>query len=53
MRERGILVRDRSSDPGCAGCVRITIGTAGQNELLFVALREVLEQLGVRAKAAQ
>lgn len=53
MRERGILVRDRSSDPGCAGCVRITVGMKDQNELLFVALREVLEQLGVRAKAAQ
>ena len=24
MRQRGILVRDRSSDPGCEGCVRIT-----------------------------
>ena len=24
MRERGILVRDRSSDPGCQDCVRIT-----------------------------
>ena len=27
MRSRGVLVRDRSSDPGCDGCVRITIGT--------------------------
>ena len=27
MRQRGILVRDRSADPGCEGCVRITIGT--------------------------
>ena len=51
MRERGILVRDRSADPGCEGCVRITVGTAAQNERLFSALREVLEQLGVREKA--
>ncbi|WP_263358806.1 histidinol-phosphate transaminase [Acidicapsa ligni] len=26
----GILVRDRSADPGCDGCVRITIGTRDQ-----------------------
>jgi histidinol-phosphate aminotransferase len=30
MREREILVRDRSADPGCLGCVRITIGTPEQ-----------------------
>jgi histidinol-phosphate aminotransferase len=30
MREQGILVRDRSADPGCDGCVRITIGTPEQ-----------------------
>ena len=27
MRARGILVRDRSRDHGCQGCVRITLGT--------------------------
>ena len=30
MREQGILVRDRSTDPGCGGCVRITIGAPEQ-----------------------
>ena len=30
MRARGVLVRDRSSDPGCDGLVRITIGTREQ-----------------------
>ncbi len=44
MRERGILVRDRSSDPGCEGCVRITLGSAEHNERLLRALAEVLEQ---------
>jgi histidinol-phosphate/aromatic aminotransferase/cobyric acid decarboxylase-like protein len=48
MREREILVRDRSQDPGCAGCVRITIGSLTQTDQLLVALREVLEQLGAR-----
>lgn len=27
MRTRNVLVRDRSNDPGCDGCVRITVGT--------------------------
>lgn len=54
MRKRGILVRDRSADPGCEGCVRITVGTKAQNDLLFTALREVLSELGLlREKAAQ
>jgi len=42
MRERGILVRDRSKDPGCDGCVRITLGSREQNEKLFAALGEIL-----------
>jgi len=50
MREHGILVRDRSRDPGCEGCVRITLGTAEQNERLMGALDEVLDRIlvGVR-----
>ena len=42
MRKRGILVRDRNSDPGCAGCVRITIGTSPQMTQLFAALDQLL-----------
>ena len=53
MREHGILVRDRSSDPGCKDCVRITLGTAGQNERLFTVLREVFEYLGITGKVMQ
>ena len=52
MRERGILVRDRSRDPGCAGCVRISVGSHEQTERLIVALREVVRAIapaGVRA----
>jgi len=41
IRQRGILLRDRSADPGCEGCVRITIGTGAQMEQLIGALREV------------
>lgn len=46
MRERGILVRDRSSDPGCEGCVRITLGTREQTDRLIIVLQEAFEQLG-------
>jgi histidinol-phosphate aminotransferase len=51
MRERGILVRDRSSDPGCVGCVRITLGSTGDNARLFAALPEVFAQIGLTEKA--
>jgi histidinol-phosphate aminotransferase len=47
MRERGILVRDRSRDPGCEGCVRITLGSIEQTDQLLSALRETLQELGV------
>lgn len=48
MRQYGILVRDRSSDPGCDGCVRITIGTREQTDRLLSVLSKVLEQIGAR-----
>ncbi len=48
MRTRGILVRDRSRDYGCEGCVRITLGTAEQTTRLLQALRETLAELGVK-----
>ncbi len=45
LRERGILVRGRHSDPGCEGCVRLTVGSDGHTETLVIALREVVERL--------
>jgi len=48
MRRRGILVRDRNSDPGCEGCVRITVGTEQQTERLLREMRAVLQSLGFR-----
>ena len=45
MRERGILVRDRSGDAGCQGCVRITLGSAEHNERLLKEFSEVLNQM--------
>lgn len=35
---KGIVVRDRSTTPGCADCLRITVGTPRENLLLIGAL---------------
>ncbi|MGO9340462.1 MAG: pyridoxal phosphate-dependent aminotransferase [Terracidiphilus sp.] len=52
MRAFGVLVRDRSNDPGCDGRVRITIGTREQMRQAIVALNEAVATLkiGVEAK---
>ena len=42
MQAAGVLVRDRSNDPGCDGRVRITIGTREQMRQAAVALNEVI-----------
>jgi histidinol-phosphate aminotransferase len=39
---RGIHIRDRSADPGCAGCARITAGVLDHTRQLITALEEVL-----------
>jgi histidinol-phosphate aminotransferase len=45
MRDRGILVRDRSADPGCDGCVRVTIGTREQMQRAAHAMAESLREI--------
>jgi histidinol-phosphate aminotransferase len=45
MLAADVLVRDRSSDPGCEGRVRITIGTREQMRTAVVALNEALAAL--------
>jgi histidinol-phosphate aminotransferase len=46
MKARGILVRERSSDWGCEGCVRITAGWQAHTDRLLAAVREVLKEIG-------
>ncbi len=36
---RGIVVRDRSSQPRCENCLRFTVGTPSENKLLIEALK--------------
>jgi histidinol-phosphate aminotransferase len=45
MRARGVLVRDRSSDPGCDGCVRITIGTREHTAAGIAAMQAALREI--------
>jgi histidinol-phosphate aminotransferase len=51
MHAAGVLVRDRSSDPGCNGCVRITIGTREQMKQAILALNETLAALRAGSEA--
>ena len=39
--EEGIIIRDRSKVTLCEGCLRITIGTAQENETLLNALKSI------------
>jgi histidinol-phosphate aminotransferase len=50
MRSRGVLLRDRSTDPGCDGYVRITIGVAEHVTRGLEALKESLNEIGWKAE---
>ena len=45
MRQRGVLLRDRSADPGCDGYVRITVGVEEHVTRGIEALRAVLAEM--------
>jgi histidinol-phosphate aminotransferase len=51
MRAAGVLVRDRSNDPGCDGRVRITIGTREQMEHAAEALNKTMAVLRAESEA--
>ena len=53
MEMRGILVRDRSRDHLCDGCVRISIGKAEHTAQLLEALREALAEIGAKEVTAK
>jgi histidinol-phosphate aminotransferase len=42
LQEVGIIVRDRSHEPSCEGCLRITVGTPVENEELLRVMRELV-----------
>jgi histidinol-phosphate aminotransferase len=45
MRDRGVLLRDRSTDPGCDGFVRITIGIEEHVTRGLAALKDALREI--------
>lgn len=42
LEARNIYVRDRDTQPGCAGCIRITTGLVAHTRLCIEAMEEVL-----------
>jgi histidinol-phosphate aminotransferase len=46
MRKHGVLLRDRSTDPGCDGYVRITIGVEEHVTRGLTALKTSLDEIG-------
>ncbi len=41
MIARGVLVRDRSREPGCAGCFRVTAGVVEHTRKAIAVLEEL------------
>jgi histidinol-phosphate aminotransferase len=46
MHAHGVLLRDRSTDPGCDGCVRITVGIEDHVTRGITALKASLAEIG-------
>jgi histidinol-phosphate aminotransferase len=42
MAARGVAIRDRSSQPGCAGCIRFTTGVVEHTERGLALMEELL-----------
>ena len=41
LKNQKIIVRDRSKEKNCSNCLRITVGTALENNILMKALYEI------------
>ena len=42
LASKGVIVRNRSNQPGCENCLRITIGTPDQNDRLLNELKNLI-----------
>jgi histidinol-phosphate aminotransferase len=42
LAERGVFIRDRTGDPGCDGCVRVTTGVVSATERCISVMEEFL-----------
>ncbi|CCM00728.1 uncharacterized protein FIBRA_02768 [Fibroporia radiculosa] len=43
--EEGVVVRYRGGEPGCAGCLRITVGSEEENVVVLGKLKDLLQKL--------
>ncbi len=43
LAEAGVIVRYRGNEPNCENCLRLTIGTAEENETFLIALKKILQ----------
>jgi len=48
LAEKGIVIRDRSTQPNLENCLRITIGTKEENDALFFELKNILTNDNVK-----
>jgi histidinol-phosphate aminotransferase len=39
--EKGIVIRNRTTQPGCENCLRLTIGTPDENQILIHTLKSI------------
>ncbi|SEQ44840.1 histidinol-phosphate aminotransferase [Hyunsoonleella jejuensis] len=39
--EKGIVIRNRTTQPGCENCLRFTVGTPAENEILINTLKSI------------
>ena len=44
LKDNGIIVRDRSAEVNCSGCIRISIGTPNENQTLLETLKKFQSQ---------
>jgi histidinol-phosphate aminotransferase len=47
--ERSVLIRDVSGWPGCAGCLRVSIGTPAENDRVIAAIDAAFAPVAARA----
>ncbi|CCK70447.1 histidinol-phosphate transaminase KNAG_0E01850 [Huiozyma naganishii CBS 8797] len=41
----GVVIRFRGTELGCAGCLRVTVGTPKENNVLIQQFKEIIEEL--------
>jgi len=39
--EKGIVIRNRTTQPGCKNTLRLTVGTAQENKILIDTLKSI------------